>query len=74
MKHPTKKKRSNRAVPVWMRDDEIVDVEAAAARMGLTPSAYLRHCAQVVGGHKWAVLVARGKYPRKGKQEENDGK
>lgn len=67
-----KPKRPNRAVPVWMRDDEIADVETAAARHGMTVSAYLRHCAQVVGGFQWAELVARGKYQRKGKQEGND--
>lgn len=73
MKKATKK-RPNRAVPVWMRADEIGDVEAAAASKDMTLSAYLRHCAQVVGGHKWPPLLPRGKYERKGKQEvKGDG-
>lgn len=63
------KKRPNRAVPVWMRDSEIKDVEASAASKGMTLSAYVRHCVEVVGGHKWAALLPRGKYIRKGKQE-----
>lgn len=57
------------AIVARLRKSEITDVRRAAASKGMTLSAYLRHCAQVVGGHEWAELVARGKYERKGKQE-----
>lgn len=64
-----KKQTDTAAIVAWLRRSEILAVKRDAKRAGMTLSAYLRHCAQVVGGFQWAPLVARGKYERTKKQE-----